>query len=267
MREVDRSIKASASSIPRGTVELEGVLLPGKANVRPLRVVLVEDDAFDRARCVQLLRGRADTRALEIIECSTLAEAVSSIEAEAPDCVFLDFTLPDGTGSEFLEQQRERGWDLEFPTVILSDREENELRPDPMSDGAADILTKKSLSSRDLGRALDLAMLKTQLLQFKRRIEHDRYSTRLRRLSAELEERFDPALTKMEKALEQVWGDLLVAAMANQGNPGLSFEDTFTHLAEARAAGEQIRRELESLHTEPAGRSEPPASRSTPFRS
>src|SRR5215831_20317837 len=61
-----------------------------------IRTLIVDDEPVARARVLLLLRDESD---IEIVgECSTAPQAVSVIEATAPDLVFLDVQMPQMDG-------------------------------------------------------------------------------------------------------------------------------------------------------------------------
>ena len=66
-----------------------------------MRVVMVDDSPGDRAMCRVLLE---ETRGsdLEFFGEASAAEGLAACAALSPDCVLLDYKLPDMTGLEFL---------------------------------------------------------------------------------------------------------------------------------------------------------------------
>jgi two-component system, LytTR family, response regulator len=61
-----------------------------------IRTLVVDDEPVARARVLALLRDEAD---IEVVgECSTGSQAISVIEATAPDLVFLDVQMPQMDG-------------------------------------------------------------------------------------------------------------------------------------------------------------------------
>jgi DNA-binding LytR/AlgR family response regulator len=79
---------------------------------RPIRAVIVEDEAPARSRLSRFLRVHAD---LEIAgEAATGAEAIAVIERTGPNLVMLDIKLPDMSGLEVLRRLSDR------PHVIFS---------------------------------------------------------------------------------------------------------------------------------------------------
>ncbi|MGC1678896.1 MAG: LytTR family DNA-binding domain-containing protein [Candidatus Binataceae bacterium] len=79
---------------------------------RPIRCVIVEDEAPARSRLARFLRAHPD---VEIAgEAATGAEAIALVERTSPNLVMLDIKLPDISGLEVLRRLRDR------PHVIFS---------------------------------------------------------------------------------------------------------------------------------------------------
>jgi two-component system LytT family response regulator len=69
---------------------------------RRVRVLIVDDEPLARRRVAELLSDEPD---VEIIGMATSgAEAVAAIRASAPDVVFLDVQMPDGTGLDVVRE-------------------------------------------------------------------------------------------------------------------------------------------------------------------
>jgi CheY-like chemotaxis protein/CHASE3 domain sensor protein len=96
--------------------ELVGAMkkLDAKLTQNMRRILLIEDDAQQRANVRQLLGGSD----IEIVEVSTAAQAIDQLGASTFDCVILDLSLPDTSGMELLERMSENE-DMSFPPVII----------------------------------------------------------------------------------------------------------------------------------------------------
>jgi two-component system LytT family response regulator len=69
---------------------------------RLVRVLIVDDEPLGRRRVAELL---GDEPGVEIVGMATSgAEAVAAIRASAPDVVFLDIQMPDGTGLDVVRE-------------------------------------------------------------------------------------------------------------------------------------------------------------------
>ena len=81
-----------------------------------MRVFIVEDVTETRQELAELL---AAVDGLEIVgQAGLLRQALTGIEATAPEVLILDISLPDGSGIEVLRHSRQRGWKLSV--VVLT---------------------------------------------------------------------------------------------------------------------------------------------------
>jgi two-component system, LytTR family, response regulator len=81
-----------------------------------IRAILVEDEARSR----QLLNTLIDRhcRDIEVVERSAnVKDAIEAIQTHKPDLVFLDITLPDGTGFDLLAKLSPITFDIIFTTA------------------------------------------------------------------------------------------------------------------------------------------------------
>jgi len=63
-----------------------------------IRALVVDDEPIARARVLSLLKDEPD---VDIVgECASGAQAVSAINAQSPDLVFLDIQMPELGGFE-----------------------------------------------------------------------------------------------------------------------------------------------------------------------
>jgi len=132
---------------------------------RPVRVLIVDDEPLARRRVAELLDEEGG---VEIVGVATSgAEAVAAIRAHAPDVVFLDVQMPDGTG---LDVVREVGPEAMPVTVFVTAYDQYAIRA--FDAAAVDYLVKPYDDER--------------FAQAFRRARESVESKRLRRLSGEL---------------------------------------------------------------------------------
>jgi DNA-binding response OmpR family regulator len=103
---------------------------PSPSAAKP-RLLLVEDDAASRnaLRYLMLRRG------FEVDAVVTVAEALHSLSATAPQIIILDLMLPDGSGLEVLRAARAGGEKIKVAVVTgVNDpaqlRQVDDLKPD-----------------------------------------------------------------------------------------------------------------------------------------
>jgi DNA-binding NarL/FixJ family response regulator len=102
-----------------------------------MKVFIVEDAPQTRQELVELFAADG----FEVVgQASSVREALTGIEATAPEAVTLDISLPDGSGVEVLRHIRRRGWDL--CVVVLTGNPYEALRATCHQLGAAAVLDK-----------------------------------------------------------------------------------------------------------------------------
>jgi two-component system LytT family response regulator len=93
------------------------------ADSQPVRVLIADDEPLARRRVAELLEEKPG---VEIVGMATSgAEAIAAIRTAAPDIVFLDVQMPDGTG---LDVVREIGPDAMPITVFVTAYDQYALR-------------------------------------------------------------------------------------------------------------------------------------------
>jgi two-component system KDP operon response regulator KdpE len=99
------------------------------------RVLLVDDEAA----IIRFLKPALEANRYDIINATTIAEAIQRAAAETPDIVLLDLGLPDGDGKEVIRRVRE--WS-DVPIIVLSAREREAEKIESLDLGADDYVNK-----------------------------------------------------------------------------------------------------------------------------
>lgn len=144
------------------------------------RLLIVEDNPEDRYVYRRLLSGQGE--GFEFLESETGEEGLRLYFNESPDCVLLDFELPDLNGIEFLERVRGAEASEALPIVVLTGKGSESVAVEALKIGAQDYISKDLLRAETLKRSIDNAIAKVAL---HRRIE--RGNQELRLANAELE--------------------------------------------------------------------------------
>lgn len=127
---------------------------------RPRTVLIVDDSPEDRAAHRRYLE-RAEDAEYDIVE-AELGEVGLALCAErAPDCVLLDFSLPDMQGFEFLLRLREM--ELGSAVVMLTGAWNEGMAIQALKSGAHDYLVKGRVTRDGLRIAIDSAIEKASL--------------------------------------------------------------------------------------------------------
>jgi CheY-like chemotaxis protein len=87
---------------------------------RPLRVLLVEDEALNRALVRAVLERRsAELPPLTLTEADTLGAARQALASNPADIVLLDVRLPDGSGLDLARELRDGRDVARTPAVAI----------------------------------------------------------------------------------------------------------------------------------------------------
>jgi two-component sensor histidine kinase len=121
-----------------------------------MKIVTIEDSDFYRKLYRSLLEKVYGSE-LEIFEESDAAGGLRTCRRVQPDCVLLDYSLPDMSGLQFLAQLQSGGSpEPSFPVVLLTGTNSDELHTEATRSGAQEYLLKDRLN----GQRLALAILK-----------------------------------------------------------------------------------------------------------
>ena len=171
----------------------------------PLTILLVEDSPEDRAIYRRYL-SRQTTAAYTCIEAATGAEGLRLCQTAQPDCIVLDFSLPDMTGIEFLHAVQAVYGALAMPVVMLTGQGSEQLAVQVLQQGAQDYLVKGQLTADSLQHAITTACNTVHLRQ-----ELAAHQQSLHLLNATLEQR-----VAERTALQELMQDITRAA--NEGS-------------------------------------------------
>lgn len=152
-----------------------------------LKILIVDDSEEDRASCRRYLTQGGE-RTYSFHEAETLEEGVALFQALTPDCVLLDFNLPDGDGLEFAARVREHGEADTFSIILMTGQGSEELVMEAMKNGVTDYLPKRLVNRNSLCR--------TVLHAIERVVLH-------RGLKAEQREK-DRVIAELQQALAEV---------------------------------------------------------------
>jgi signal transduction histidine kinase len=156
---------------------------------KPLQVLIIDDNPSDQEICCQLLREHVE------YDCTFLCASsgksgIALCQSARPDCVLVDYLLPDLDGIAFLAALDADLITLPFPIIMLTGYGNEMIVAEAMRAGAADYIPKDLLSAKILGRAVSNAIEKHQL---RRAVEEQRRL--LWRTNAELRRRNEEICT------------------------------------------------------------------------
>ncbi len=121
-----------------------------------IELLLVEDDEIDR----EAIRRHLGSE-YRVYEVATGQEALNLCKGHRPDCVLLDYRLPDGDGLSLLPTFLERY----IPVIVTTGVESPEVIVEAMRAGAQDYLVKSQITRTSLTHAIHQAIDKVSLMQ------------------------------------------------------------------------------------------------------
>ena len=118
-------------------------------------IVIVDDAAEDRAACRRYLRQDSEWK-YTILEAASGEHALKLCRDTLPDCILLDYHLPDMDGLDVLAALTGGAGktDMVLPVVMLTGTDEISLAVEAMRAGAQDFINKNRLTPVDLRRAV-----------------------------------------------------------------------------------------------------------------
>src|SRR3984957_20247011 len=119
---------------------------------RNYRLLIVDDDETDR-RLYGWLLARQAPGAFQIEQAADGAAGVAALRAQSFDCLLLDFSLPDVTGLEFLNDAVVDG-ELPCAVVLITGHGNEAIAVEAMKLGVQDYLVKDHVNEGRLWRAV-----------------------------------------------------------------------------------------------------------------
>src|SRR5690606_38200638 len=93
----------------------------------PKRTVLVVDDSVDDRAMIRRLLARQE-REYGVIEAETGQAGLERARNEGPDCVLLDFYLPDMDGNDFIDAlKRDARGGVPIPIAVLTGQQSDDV--------------------------------------------------------------------------------------------------------------------------------------------
>ncbi|HYE71723.1 MAG TPA: response regulator, partial [Blastocatellia bacterium] len=129
---------------------------------RECTVLIVDDTVEDRLTCRRYLNSDTEWRFI-FLEAEMGERGVELCLEAQPDCVLLDYQLPDMDGLEVLAALANGHGELNYPVVMMTGTDEVKLAVEAMKLGAQDFINKNRLTPIDLQRAVHNAIERVAL--------------------------------------------------------------------------------------------------------
>ncbi|HET9678123.1 MAG TPA: ATP-binding protein, partial [Solirubrobacterales bacterium] len=183
-------------------------------DANPIRLLIVDDSAEDRALYRRLLRQDGE-HSYEFLEAETGEEGLAAAVAEQPDCLLLDYRLPDVDGLEFLSRLEAA---QPIPVIVLTGQGNESVAVEAMKGGALDYLLKGEVAADRLRHAVHNAIEKVSLRRKvgERTAELAEANAALRRMYDDLEVLVAQRTTELSVANQELKREIHVREWAEQ---------------------------------------------------
>lgn len=148
-----------------------------------LDILIVDDSPADREmlkRCLENAPLRCGKIA-RIREAGSGSEALDACQEGQPDCLIIDYRLPDVTGLDFLREMSPYLPNQHPPVIVVTGNGSEAVAADTVRLGATDYLTKDRLTRNSIRRSVDTAVERFRIQRQLRR-----YHSALERSNADL---------------------------------------------------------------------------------
>ena len=132
----------------------------------PIISVLIVDDCQEDREVFSHFLHKNPQQIFRILEANTGTEGLELCQTEQPDCILLDYQLPDINGLEFIEALGQEHHAPSIPVLMLTGQGNETLAVDALKKGAVDYIVKGKVTAEGLYRAISRAIKDAVLLQF-----------------------------------------------------------------------------------------------------
>jgi PAS domain S-box-containing protein len=128
----------------------------------PIKLLLIDDNPADRMVYRRYLLNISDS-AYSLWEEETGQKGIRTARSVQPDCVVVDYHLPDSDGLEVVRQLRSQVETVDTPIIILTGSTRDDIAVAAIRHGVSDYLHKDNLTRDGLHQAIQQAIEKASL--------------------------------------------------------------------------------------------------------
>lgn len=180
----------------------------------PLRILIVDDSPEDREHYRRML-SQDPEHDYRFLEAEMGEDGLEMALAEDPDCLLLDYRLPDLDGLEFLTRLREH---RRVPVIVLTGQGNEAVAVEAMKGGAQDYLLKGAVTRQALQSAVRNAVEKVGLQREvdERTAELARANEALQKMFNEQESLVHQRTAELSRANEELKKEIAVRQWAEE---------------------------------------------------
>ncbi len=135
---------------------------------RKYKILIIDDSAEERAAFRHFLQKSKEFE-YHILEGELGEEGIEICLRESPDCILLDYNLPDTDGLAVIKQLITDALNPAFPIILMTGEGDEKLAVKAIKSGAQDYLVKGKITSEELVLSISKAIEIVQLRQKNRR--------------------------------------------------------------------------------------------------
>ena len=131
----------------------------------PILSILIIDDCQEDREMLLRYFEQMSQQEFHIIQTDSGSEGWEYCQSEKPDCILIDYQMPDLDGLEFIRALAKKEEERFLPVLMLTGQGSESLASEAMKGGASDYLVKGKLTAEGLLRAVTRAIEKSHLLR------------------------------------------------------------------------------------------------------
>lgn len=130
-------------------------------NDKKIAVLIIDDSTEDQETVRRYLSKSLDNSYM-LMEADTGEEGIDMLKEDRPDCILLDYKLPDMDGINFIRDIRVKSDIKKIPVIMFTGQGDESIAAESLKSGAQDYLVKENLTSDLLLRSIKYAIDKKQ---------------------------------------------------------------------------------------------------------